>query len=261
MYYGICASREWREWRSKNPPFFNARVLIMKLCAVGMRNAILRNDLNSARARISHTNKTQYRVKFPTCICRFKQPLQWVIRAGEFDLTQKENSEQNIRAEAIYVHSSYISATNENDIALVYLEKPAQVNDTVDIICLPDEGDVQPGSSCASAGWGFTPNLHHTSAPLRSQVVPVVSRQECNKFSSYGGLVKEGMICAGFEKGGKDNCYGDGGSPLMCQISQGKWVVGGINSWGQGCGLPGKYSVYTFTEKYRHWINRHLQAN
>lgn len=200
-------------------------------------------------------------VKFPTCICRFKQPLQWVIRAGEFDLMRKETSEQNIRAEAIYVHSSYISATNENDIALLYLEKPAQVNDTVDMICLPDEGDVQPGSLCASAGWGFTPNLHHTSSPLRSQVVPVVSRQECNRFSSYGGLVKEGMICAGFEKGGEGSCYGDGGSPLMCQISQGKWVVGGINSWGQGCGLPGKYSVYTFTEKYRDWINRHLQAN
>lgn len=216
-------------------------------------------SLNSVH--ISRTNKTQFRIKFPIYICRFKQPLQWVIRAGEFDLTRKENSEQNIRADAIYVHSSYLSATNENDIALVYLQKPAQVNDMVDMICLPDEGDVQPESLCASAGWGFTPNLHHTSAPLRSQVVPIVSRQKCNRFSSYGGLVKEGMICAGFEKGGEDSCYGDGGSPLMCQISQGKWVVGGVNSWGQGCGLPGKYSVYTFTEKYRDWINRHLQAN
>lgn len=208
------------------------------------------------------TLETLLQIKLQTFIYRFKQPSQWVIRAGEFDLTQKENSEQNIRAEKIYVHSSYISATNENDIALVYLERPVQLNDMVDVICLPGEGELQPGSLCAVAGWGFTPaNVHHTSTPLRSQTVPVVSRQVCNAVNAYGGLVKEGMVCAGFEKGGEDNCYGDGGGPLMCQNSEGEWIVGGINSWGQGCGLPGKYGVYTYTEKYRDWINRHMQAN
>jgi len=195
------------------------------------------------------------------CFKRFKQPLQWVIRAGEFDLTRNEGSEQNRRAEAIYVHSSYTPGTNENDIALVYLKNPVEINDKVSVICLPNQGDVQPGSSCMVAGWGLTSNFHHSSAPLRSQAVPVVSRQKCNSANSYAGLVKEGMVCAGFEKGDKDRCYGDGGGPLMCQNSRGKWFVGGINSWGQGCGLPGKYGVYTFTEKYRDWINRHMQAN
>lgn len=196
------------------------------------------------------------------CFKRFKQPLQWVIRAGEFDLAKKENSEQNIRAEKIYVHSSYIPSTNENDIALVYLERAAQLNDLVETICLPDEGELQLESKCAVAGWGFRPaNVHHTSIPLRSQRVPVVSRQVCNGANAYGGLVKDNMICAGYERGGEDNCYGDGGGPLMCQNSVGKWFVGGINSWGQGCGLPGKYSVYTYTERYRDWINRHMQAD
>ena len=197
-----------------------------------------------------------------TFVCRFKQPLQWVIRTGEFDLAKKENSEQNIRAEKIYVHSSYIPSTNENDIALVYLERAAQLNDLVETICLPDEGELQLESKCAVAGWGFRPaNVHHTSTPLRSQRVPVVSRQVCNGANAYGGLVKDNMICAGYERGGEDNCYGDGGGPLMCQNSVGKWFVGGINSWGQGCGLPGKYSVYTYTERYRDWINRHMQAD
>ena len=194
-------------------------------------------------------------------LCRFKQPSQWVIRAGEFDLTQTEDSEQNRRAEAIYIHSLYKPGSNENDIALVYLERPVEINDKVDVICLPRKGDVQSGSFCSIAGWGFTTNFHHISVPLRTQTVPVVSRQHCNKASSYGGLVKEGMICAGFEQAGKDKCYGDGGGPLMCQNSQGQWVVGGINSWGQMCGLPGKYGVYTFTEKYRDWIDRHMQEN
>ena len=194
-------------------------------------------------------------------LCRFKQPSQWVARAGEFDLTRNENYEQNRRAEALYIHSSYKPNTNENDIALVYLERPVEINDKVDVICLPRQDDVQPGSSCAIAGWGFISSFHHSSAPLRSQTVPVVSRQHCNRASSYAGLVKEGMVCAGFDEGGEDRCYGDGGGPLMCQNSQGMWFVGGINSWGQGCGLPGKYGVYTLTEKYRDWINRHMQEN
>lgn len=135
------------------------------------------------------------------------------------------------------------------------------INDKVQVICLPKRGDLQSDSTCVVAGWGSTPNFHHLSAPLRSQSVPVVSCEHCNRASSYGGLVKEGMICAGFEQAGRDKCYGDGGGPLMCQNIRGGWFVGGINSWGQGCGLPGKYGVYTFTEKYRDWIDRHIQAN
>lgn len=195
------------------------------------------------------------------CFKRFKRPSQWVVRAGEFDLTLEEGDEQNRRAEAIYIHSRYKPDSNENDIALVYLERQMQINEKVDVICLPHQGDLRPGSSCVVAGWGFVPNFHRSSAPLRSQVVPVVSRQHCNRARSYAGLVKEGMVCAGFEEGGKDRCHGDGGGPLMCQNSQEKWFVGGINSWGQGCGLPGKYGVYSFTEKYRDWIDRHMRDN
>ena len=192
---------------------------------------------------------------------RFKQPHHWVVRAGDWDLTKNEGSEQNRRAKAIYIHSSYLPHTNENDIALIYLEKPVDVNDNVDVICLANKGDVQPTSVCAVAGWGSVSHLHHSSSPLLSNKVPIVSRQICNRPSSYGGLVKEGMICAGFKKGGKDSCYGDGGGPLMCNNSQGRWIIGGVNSWSHGCGLPGKYGVYTFTERYRDWIIRHMQAN
>ena len=136
-----------------------------------------------------------------------------------------------------------------------------EINDKVGVLCMPYQGFVQPGSSCVVAGWGSPSNFHRGSAPLRSQIVPVVSRQHCNKTSSYAGLVKQSMICAGFEEGGKDRCYGDGGGPLMCPDFQGKWFVGGVNSWGQGCGISGKYGVYTLTESYRDWIDRHMQDN
>ena len=44
---------------------------------------------------------------------------------------------------------------------------------------------------------------------------------------------------------GVDTCRGDGGAPLVCQQSQGKWYQAGIVSYGIGCGedaIPGVYS-------------------
>ena len=77
-------------------------------------------------------------------------------------------------------------------------------------------------------------------------------------------------VCAGGEVG-KDACVGDGGSPLVCQVSSsaqlyhhicnsplqaksGRWTVVGLVSWGIGCAsdIPG---VYVKVSQYRDWIN------
>ena len=79
-------------------------------------------------------------------------------------------------------------------------------------------------------------------------------------------------MCAGGEVG-KDACVGDGGSPLVCQVSSiltmlsltiyydpppqaksGRWTVVGLVSWGIGCAsdIPG---VYVKVSQYRDWIN------
>ena len=181
------------------------------------------------------------------------------MRAGEWDLHQHDGSEQDNAVKTIYIHSEYNSSSNDNDIALVYLDKPVNVNENVRPICLPTEAEVRVGQMCMVTGWGVSARVHRSSAPLFSSQLPVVSRQKCNGALAYGGSVKASMVCAGYQQSGPDSCGGDGGGPLMCQSPSGKWTLAGVSSWGEGCGLPGKYGVYTSVAHYQDWISRQLR--
>ncbi len=67
-------------------------------------------------------------------------------------------------------------------------------------------------------------------------------------------------ICAGWDEGGHDSCQGDSGGPLAVLDGDGCPVVIGLTSFGQGCGDPGKYGVYTRVSQYRDWIKEKAPA-
>ena len=52
------------------------------------------------------------------------------------------------------------------------------------------------------------------------------------------------ILKAGVNEGGKDTCQGDSGGPLFIKDDynrQQKYILVGITSFGEGCGLPGKF--------------------
>ena len=56
--------------------------------------------------------------------------------------------------------------------------------------------------------------------------------------------------------GGQDSCQGDSGGPLVTKatgVDTGYSLVG-VVSFGDGCGLPNKYGVYTEVSHYLGWI-------
>lgn len=86
---------------------------------------------------------------------------------------------------------------------------------------------------------------------LRAVNLPIVNQDYCN--SQYGGRITPQMICAGFQEGGKDTCFGDSGGPLTCQQNGEKQLVG-IVSFGRGCARPNYPGVYVRLTAVRDWI-------
>lgn len=51
---------------------------------------------------------------------------------------------------------------------------------------------------------------------------------------------------------------GDSGGPLVCYLSDSKYYIVGITSYGVGCGRPKFPGVYTNLPKYMFWVKRQL---
>lgn len=96
-----------------------------------------------------------------------------------------------------------------------------------------------------------------TSAPaqrLSDAILQFKPQSVCSAALRTSTISDTMHICAGWDEGGHDSCQGDSGGPLAVLDGDGCPVVIGLTSFGQGCGEPGKYGVYTRVSQYRDWI-------
>lgn len=157
---------------------------------------------------------------------------------------------------AIHVHEDYNPANLLNDIALVELFQPANVQGLIEVANEGFMNGVVENDIVTVAGWGA---LEQGSPVLPNDLyevdVPVRTQPQC--LAAYPGapsIAAGNTICAGIDAGGIDSCQGDSGGPLF-QADAGGYKQVGIVSWGEGCALPGKYGVYTRVASYEDWIN------
>lgn len=118
---------------------------------------------------------------------------------------------------------------------------------------------------CWVSGWGKDSfGTGGTYQKIMKEVdVPLVNPVSCElqmrntRLGPTFNLDRNSFLCAGGELG-KDACTGDGGSPLVCQMSTGQWQVVGMVAWGIGCANTGVPGVYVNVANYRNWILQQL---
>lgn len=191
------------------------------------------------------------------------------VRAGEWDTQIKSEvfPHQDRDVVKVIVHPNFHAGALFNDVALLVLNNPIDLQENVDLICLPPKDLVPDQKQCFASGWGrdvFGKEGKY-QVILKKVELPVVKHPKCQESLRKTRLgvhfeLHRSFICAGGVSG-KDTCKGDGGSPLVCPIpgQTGRYYQAGIVAWGIGCGeneIPG---VYANVAHLRPWIDEQMQ--
>ena len=176
---------------------------------------------------------------------------RYTLTVGEHDLNQNEGTEQIVNLAEIIIHPDYQASTSsDNDIALLRLASPVQLNAQVGIVeigSLP-----QTATPLTVVGWGRTTQGGSVSDILMQTHVPLRTDSDCRQ--AYPGRITDSMFCAGFDVGQTDSCQGDSGGPIFFDEGGGEWRQVGVVSWGIGCAQPNKFGVYTNVARFTTWI-------
>lgn len=168
-----------------------------------------------------------------------------------------------VRVERIAVHPDYNSESQDNDLALVRLDR----------IVGPLIADIAAARPAAEPGratvLGFgsfyegrlaANALSRTGAPssqvsdrLRQAAVPLVEPAACAaRLGIGGGATGATRICAG--AGADESCVGDSGGPLVAEGADRADRLIGVVSFGSGCARDLPVTVYTRVSAYAGWI-------
>merc|ERR1712059_13043 len=184
------------------------------------------------------------------CTVIWDSPSEVVIVAGAHNKVTPDGLEQTVGVAKLTVHENYGDPKNyENDIALWELTEALVIDDRVQAVPLPSQ-EQQSHGSCSVSGWGTLSSGGETPDVLMVVDVPVVSDTVCK--IEYPFQVVASMLCAGEQ--GKDSCQGDSGGPMVCHNEDGTGYLGGIVSWGIGCGGLFHPGVYTEASYFVDWI-------
>ncbi|CAF3345935.1 unnamed protein product [Rotaria socialis] len=166
---------------------------------------------------------------------------------------------QRISVSSIHKHPGYNKLTHANDIAILRLKKAISFQSSnVGKLCLPALNGIVAtdfplvNSNLVAVGWGKT-EFADDSNVLRQVTVTAVSSTAPKCANSIRDTKLQ--FCAAVNGGGKDTCQGDSGGPLMYySYLYRQWVIAGITSYGNGCGLANYAGVYARASMYVDWI-------
>eukprot|EP00727_Mastigamoeba_balamuthi_P009292 m51a1_g4986 putative proclotting enzyme (271) ;mRNA; f:82455-83643 len=145
----------------------------------------------------------------------------------------------------VYTHPDFDLDRLVNDVALIKLQTPVQ---GVPLAPLPlaDFPDLQDGAKVWSIGWGAVYSGGPEAPALMEVKMPIYGRDRCKRTYNWT-TIGDTQLCTVYSEGGRNNCNGDSGGPIVYFDKDGNAIQVGITSWGSGAGCtwPGDPSVST----------------
>ncbi|TMW54320.1 hypothetical protein DOY81_000593 [Sarcophaga bullata] len=165
-----------------------------------------------------------------------------------------------IKVKRIIMHEDYAPARSyANDIALLELDGSLIYNyKTIAPVTLPEPYFEIPqtpeGVPGVLAGWGLNATGGSSQKTLQEVDLKIYSDAECTERHN-GDTSGEYHICGGVDEGGKGQCSGDSGGPLLYNGN----TQLGIVSWSiKPCTIAPFPGVYCKVSHYVDWINSHI---
>ena len=172
------------------------------------------------------------------------------------------------RVAAVTVQPKYDDDRGEsnNDVAVIRLAAPVRGVATAALPAPADAPTYAPGAPLTIYGWGNRAYVDGSTADdvnlpraLQQGTVGRYADTRCDDL--YGRYFNPAtQLCAGLPAGGVDACNGDSGGPLVSRRADGRAVLVGIVSYGEGCGRPQFPTVYTKVSRFAGWITQQLDA-
>ncbi|XP_050305958.1 brachyurin-like [Anthonomus grandis grandis] len=179
------------------------------------------------------------------------------VTLGAHNLDENEETQVKIEVTNVTIHENYDPDKHYNDLAVINLDSPVELNAAMSTIPTPTLSDIietYADELGIVAGWGKLDTTNATYSPvLRKMDATIIPFLACT--ISYLGQVHMNQICTTGMQDGRNICTGDAGSPLIVNGTQ-----VGVVSYGSvlGCnvGFPG---VHTRLTSFYFWLENHLQ--
>ena len=119
---------------------------------------------------------------------------------------------------------------------------------------------MEPSSDLTVAGWGLLQPDNGMEYNMQS---PILRKAKVNSVPcTYSQTDNNIQLCANGkinQDEARDACQGDSGGPLY-RYENGKEILVGIVSWGNGCGYTDSPGVYTKVTAFLDWIKEKITA-
>ncbi|KAG7306090.1 hypothetical protein JYU34_008674 [Plutella xylostella] len=183
---------------------------------------------------------------------------RWRVRLGSAAVNSGGSLHQVSR---IILHPQFSIFTADHDIAVVRLADQAVYSPSVGAAFIAASSlEIEDGTKVTALGWGDLSNDEDKPTTLQEVELNVVNQESCYQlyellksqpdFLTWPSVTPQ-MMCIGVaDVGGKGNCAGDTGSPVM----YGENVVVGVASWAYQCGDSEYPSVVTRVSNYTDWV-------